>query len=134
MCRIKNNKKKHMKTVFTILGLLVATVNFSQAQNLEANVTTQDTKIINLSVSVTVDSAEEVESTFNMKDIKKILNEVEGNEDLSFEITCNGEEISNGVTSKVSYRVTGNSSDTKGFIKSIKKIRKAAIKYYDNKK
>ena len=120
-----------MKTVFTILGLLIATVSFGQ--DLEANVTTENTKITNLSVSVSVDSAEEVESTFNMKDIKKILHEVEGDEDISFEITCNGEEISKGVTRKISYRVTGNANDKASFLKRIKKIRKSAINYYNNK-
>jgi len=122
-----------MKTVFTFLGLFIATVSFSQAQNLEANVTTENAKITNLSVMVTVDSAEEVESTFKMKDIKKILNEVEGDEDISFEITCNGDNISEGVTKKVSYRVTGNANDKKNFLQQIKRIRKAAIKYYNNK-
>ncbi|MGK0324197.1 MAG: hypothetical protein ACJAR4_002246 [Psychroserpens sp.] len=122
-----------MKTVFTFLGLFIATVSFSQAQNLDGKVITENTKITNLSVSVTVDSAEEVEATFNMKDIKTILNEVEGDEEISFEITCIGEKLSEGVTRKVSYRVTGNSKDKKNFLKSIKRIRKAAIKYYNDK-
>jgi hypothetical protein len=122
-----------MKTVFTFLGLFIATVSFSQAQNLDGKVITENTKIKNLSVSVTVDSAEEVEATFNMKDIKTILNEVEEGEEISFEITCNGEKLSEGVTKKVSYRVTGNSKDKKNFLKSIKRIRKAAIKYYNDK-
>ncbi|WP_040281244.1 hypothetical protein [Psychroserpens damuponensis] len=122
-----------MKTVFTFLGLLIATVNFSQAQNLEAQVTTQNAKITNLSVSVTVDSAKEVEETFKMKDIKNILNEVENNEQVSFEIICTGDNKSNGTKSTLTYRVKGNSNDPKGFLKSIKKIRKSAIKYYDNK-
>jgi len=120
-----------MKTVFTILGLLIATVSFGQ--DLEAKVTTEDTKITNLSVSVTVDSAEEVESTFDIKDIRSILNEVDDNEEISFEITCNGEAISKDVTRKVSYRITGNSNDKDAFLKNVKKIRKAAIKYYKNK-
>ncbi|MFT5849044.1 MAG: hypothetical protein ACJARX_002072 [Psychroserpens sp.] len=122
-----------MKTVFTFLGLFIATVSFSQAQNLDGKVITENTKITNLSVSVTVDSAEEVEATFNMKDIKTILNEVEGDEEISFEITCIGEKLSEGVTRKVSYRVTGNSKDKKNFLKSIMRIRKAAIKYYNDK-
>jgi hypothetical protein len=122
-----------MKTVFTFLGLFIATVSFSQAQKLDGKVITENTKITNLSVSVTVDSAEEVEATFNMKDIKTILNEVEGDEEISFEITCIGEKLSEGVTRKVSYRVTGNSKDKKNFLKSIKRIRKAAIKYYNDK-
>tara|TARA_B100000809_G_C15123662_1_gene525282 strand:+ start:134 stop:505 length:372 start_codon:yes stop_codon:yes gene_type:complete len=122
-----------MKTVCTILGLLIATVSFSQTKNLEAQVITQDTKITDLSVSVTVDSAEEVESTFNMKDIKNILHEIEDNGEISFEIICNGDDMSNGTKSKVSYQVNGNKNDMKGFLESIKKIRKAAIKYYNNK-
>ena len=122
-----------MKTVFTFLGLLIATVVCGQAQNLEANVTTENTKITNVSVSVTVDSAEEVESTFKMKEIREILNEVEGDEELTFEIFCVGDNISEGVTRKVSYRVTGNSNDKKRFLKGIRKIRKAALTYYNNK-
>ncbi|WP_204346935.1 hypothetical protein [Psychroserpens algicola] len=122
-----------MKTVITIIGLLITTLGFSQTNNIEANFTTQDTKIRNLNVSVSVDSAEDVASTFNMKDIKTILNEVADNEDVSFEITCNGDVMSNGAKSTVSYRVNGNTKDIKGFLKSVKKIRKAAIKYYNNK-
>ena len=122
-----------MKTVCTFLGLLIATVTCGQAQNLEANVTTENTKITNVSVSVTVDSAKEVESTFKMKEIREILNEVKGDEELTFEIFCVGDNISEGVTRKVSYRVTGNSNDKKRFLKGIRKIRKAAITYYNNK-
>ena len=122
-----------MKTVCTFLGLLIATVVCGQAQNLEANVTTENTKITNVSVSVTVDSAEQVESTFKMKEIREILNEVEGDEEVTFEITCNGDKISEDVSRKVSYRVTGNSNDKKRFLKGIRKIRKAAITYYNNK-
>ncbi|MFT4610681.1 MAG: precorrin-2 methylase [Glaciecola sp.] len=122
-----------MKTVFTILGLLIAAVSFSQTQDLVGKVTTENTKITNLSVAVTVDSAEEVESTFNMKDIKNILNEIEDNGEISFEIICKGDDMINGTKSTLSYRVNGNSSDLKGFLKRIKKIRKAAIRYYNNK-
>jgi len=122
-----------MKTVFTFLGILIATVSLSQAQNIEDQMTTQDTKITNLSVSVTVDSAEEVESTFKVKDIKKILNEIENDGDITFEIICNGDEMSNETKNTLSYSVSGNANDTKGFLKSIKRIRKAAIKYYDSK-
>ncbi len=122
-----------MKTVCTFLGLLIAAVTCGQAQNLEANVTTENTKVTNVSVSVSVDSAEEVESTFKMKEIRKILNEVEGDEEVTFEILCNRDNISEGVSRKVSYRVTGNSNDKKRFLESIKKIRKAAIACYNNK-
>jgi len=122
-----------MKTVVTILGLLIATVNVSQAQNLEGKVTTEEVKITNFGVSVTVDSAEDIESTFSIKDIKTVLKEIEGEEELSFEMTCNGEKISDNVKRKVSYRVTGNSNDKAEFLKRVKKVRKAAIQFYTNR-
>ena len=122
-----------MKTVVTILGLLIATVNVSQAQNLEGKVTTEDVKITNFGVSVTVDSAEDIESTFSIKDIKTVLKEIEGEEELSFEMTCNGEKISDNIKRKVSYRVTGNSNDKAEFLKRVKKVRKAAIQFYTNR-
>ncbi|WP_047548040.1 hypothetical protein [Psychroserpens sp. Hel_I_66] len=122
-----------MKTVVTILGLLMATVNVSQAQNLEGKVTTEEVKITNFGVSVTVDSAEDIESTFSIKDIKTVLKEIEGEEELSFEMTCNGEKISDNVKRKVSYRVTGNSNDKAEFLKRVKKVRKAAIQFYTNR-
>ena len=123
-----------MKTVFTILGLLIATVSFGQANHLEGKISTPNLKLKDLSVSVTVDSAEDIESTFKMKDIKTIINEIEDNEDIAFKIICNGDKVPQGRTqSTLSYSVIGNTNDVNGFLKSVKTIRKAALKYYKNK-
>ena len=119
-----------MKTVFTILGLFIATVGFSQS-NLDGNVTSH-LDISDLSISVTVDSAEDVESTFKMKDIKELLTQNVDVKNVTFEIICNGEYMSNGEKSTLSYKVNGNSKDSKSFLKAIKKMRKAAINYYKN--
>jgi hypothetical protein len=120
-----------MKTVFTILGLLIATVGFSQS-NLDGNVTS-NLDISDLNISVTVDSAEEVESTFKVKDIKELLAQNIDIQNITFEIICNGEYMSNGEKSTLSYKVNGNTKDAKSFLKTIKKMRKAAINYYKNK-
>lgn len=122
-----------MKNVFKILMLLVVTVSFSQTNIADEEVTIDDVKISNINVSVTVDSAEDIVSTFNVKDIKELLELSEQNEPLSFEIICNGDKMSNGKNTTLSYRVKGNTNDSKDFLKSVKKVRKAAIKYYKNK-
>jgi len=122
-----------MKSVFTLLTLLLTTISFSQSEDIESKIADNNLKVSDLSVSVTVDSAEEVESTFKVKDIKELLNESVDVENISFEIICNGEMMSNGEKSTLSYKVNGNSNDVNGFLKSIKKMRKAAIKYYKNK-
>lgn len=122
-----------MKNLVTILVLLISTYSIGQDNSINGDVSTEDIKIQGLSVSVDVDSAEEIESTFKIKDIKEILNSVSENEEISFEIVCNGEEMSNGTKSHVSYKVDGNSNDINSFLKRVKKIRKAAIKYYKAK-
>ena len=122
-----------MKNLVTILLLLISTFGISQSKSLNASATIEDVKIQGLSVSVDVDSAEEVKSTFKIEDIKEILSSVSDNEDISFEIVCNGKPMFKEGKSRVSYKVNGNSKDIKGFLKSVKKIRKAAINYYKAK-
>ncbi|MGB3605815.1 hypothetical protein [Psychroserpens sp.] len=119
-----------MKTVFTILGLLVATVSFGQANNLEATMTTNDTRITELNILVSVDSEEELESTFKMEDIQKILDEVADEGEVSFEIKCNKKKSDMGISSSVSYRISGNSNDVDGFLTKVEHIKNTAIKYY----
>ena len=108
-------------------------MGFSQSYTVKGIVVTETTQVENVSVAVTVDSAEDIESTFNIEDIKEILESSANNEVVSFKIICNGNYRSNGNKSSLSYRVEGNSNDQKRFLKSIKKIRKSAIKYYNNK-
>lgn len=122
-----------MKLVFTIFTLLLTTFSFSQSEDIELEITEHNLKVSDLNVSVTVDSAEEVESTFKVNDIKELLKETTDLENMTFEIICNGDQMSNGKKSTLSYKVHGNSDDVNGFLKSIKKMRKAAIKYYKNK-
>jgi len=112
-----------MKTLFTILGLLIATSSFAQSTN----------KVTDFKILVTVDSAEEIESTFKVNDFEEVLSEVDDNEDVTFEIVCNGDTTASGKKTTLSYRVAGNTNDVHGFLKSVKKVRKAAIKYYKNK-
>ena len=122
-----------MKNVFTILALLITIVSFSQTKNLEGDVVIEDVKFQDLKVSVEVDSAEDIESTFKVEDIKELLNDADENQKLQFEIICKGEKMSNGVESSLSYKIEGNTNELKSFYKNVKKIRKAAINYYKNK-
>ncbi len=96
-------------------------------------VVTETTKVENVSVIVTVDSAEDIESTFNIEDIKQIIESSATNEVVSFKIIGNENYRSNGNKSSLSYRVEGNSNDLESFLIGIEKIRTSAINYYYNK-
>lgn len=120
-----------MKNLFTILALVSFTLVSAQSNTLESDVSKDIVTFENLNISVTVNSAEDIKSTFNVKDIKDIVLDVDDNEALSFAITC--EDASKNSNSYLTYKVEGNTNDVDGFIKSIKVIRKSAIKYYNNK-
>ena len=120
-----------IKNVFTILGLLLVTLSFSQSKNLKGIIKNDEVQINNLSISVTVDSAEEVESIFNMNDVREILETLVDNQEVSFEIICNGNLMTNGEKSTLSCKVNGKSDNIDLFLKSVKKMRQAAINYYE---
>ena len=69
-----------------------------------------------------------------MEDIKEMLGGSASGEEMSFKITCNGKPMENGEESHVSYSVDGTTDKKEEFIKSVEKIREAAIKYYKYKK
>lgn len=123
-----------MKNLVTSLILLISVVGFSQSQKVNGVVVKETTKVENIAVTVTVDSAEEIESTFKMDDIKEIIEASQEDETLSFKIICNGKPMSNGVKSHMSYKIEGNSNESEEFLKGIEKLRASAIKYYNNKK
>ena len=114
-----------------ILLLFNSTAGFSQSNNTKGLVVNEMVKVESMAITVTIDSAEELESTFKLDDLRKMLNESSKNQTISFEIICNGDKISNGVTSYLSYKVQGNSDEPEEFLKRVEKVRKAAINYYN---
>jgi len=132
--RIKKNTKMIRNYVLIGLIFLSSVKGFSQSATTNGVVVKEVTKVENMSIAITVDSAEDLESTFQVEDIKEIVGDLSEDETISFKIICNGKKMSNGVKSHISYKIDGNSDDTEGFLKSVEKIRTAAINYYNNKK
>ena len=122
-----------MKKLFTSLALIVTVLGYSQSTTLNGEVEKPTPKVEDVTISVTVDSAADIESTFNVEDIKEIFEVTGDNETITFKITCNGRTMSNGKKSHMSYTVEGNTNDPEAFLKSVEKIRTSAITYYNNK-
>lgn len=121
-----------MKNLVTIIALTCFTLVSAQTIHLDEGITTENIKLENLNISVTVDSEESIKSTFDVKDMKEILVKAKENQALEFQITC--ENKTDYRMTNMTYKVKGNSNDVSGFMKSIKVVRKSAIKYYKNKK
>lgn len=72
-------------------------------------------------------------STFKIEDFVEILNEAQPNEDITFELKCNGKKMTNGTNSSMSYTIHGNTNEKEKFLASVEKVRSSAIKYYKTK-
>ncbi|TBN02348.1 hypothetical protein EYD45_11590 [Hyunsoonleella flava] len=119
-----------MKNLVTML-FLICVCSISAQTKMDEEVSKTIVKFENLDISVTVNSLDDIKSTLDVNDIKAILADVDDNESLSFAMTCKDEtEGSNGY---VTYKVKGDTDDIDSFIKSVKVIKKSAIKYYKNK-
>ena len=123
-----------MKNLVKVLVLTFGMLFSVNAQNLKDNTRFKDVKIENVSIRVEVDSAEELESTFTVKDFEELLDQTEAGEELSFKIKCNGKKMSNGVKSSMSFSIKGNTDNKKDFLKNLAKLRNAAMNYYKSKK
>ena len=119
-----------MKKLFTILSLSLGIIGFAQETNYNLN--DAETSVSNIAMEVTVDSVEDLESTFKMKDLKEML-EFTGSKDMTFKLTCRGELMSNGEYSTMSYEVEKGDMSDKQFIRLVKELQKSAIEYFNNK-
>ncbi|MUU77807.1 hypothetical protein [Winogradskyella endarachnes] len=121
------------KNVFLCFTLLVATFGYSQSQNNETLTKPSQTIITNVDIVVEVDSAADIEKTFKVEDIKKIIESSEKNETITFKIVCQGNQDSAEKDSKMTYKVEGNTNYPNEFLNLITNVRASAIKFYNNK-
>lgn len=123
-----------MKNLILPLALIISVFGFSQSNTDDELDIRKEVRVESVDVVVTVDSAEELESTFTVDDIKEMFDLTNDNESVSFKLVCNGDVMSSGKKSHMSYKVEGTTKDHKAFIKRVEAVRKAAIKFYNNKK
>ena len=125
-----------MKTIKLVIAAIVFCVSLNslaQAKIVTGKTDIQDVKIENVSITVEVDSADEIESTFKVEDLEDIFENAQSGEDISFKLKCNGRKMSNGVRSSMSYTINGNTNDKASFLEGVAKVRASAIKYYKSK-
>ena len=122
-----------MKNLITCLFVLLVTLGFSQSKSSNNAISKNTVKVESMSLTIEVDSAEELKSTFKLEDLSEIFSSDNKDESYSLKIICNGEKMSNGVKSHISYKVEGNSADTESFFKRVELIRDSALSYYNNK-
>jgi len=123
-----------MKNLILPFALIISVFGFSQSNTNDKLEVSKEVRVESVDVVVTVDSAEELESTFKVDDIKGMFDLTKDNKSVSFKLVCNGDIMSSGEKSNMSYKVEGTMKDQEAFIKRVEAVRKAAIKFYQNKK
>lgn len=111
-----------------VIIVLLASMYFtrSQSQNMDNNF-----KYCNFNMTVTVDALDDLESTFNIRDVENFLKKVSPDQEVSFKLTCN-DQSKNG-KNYISFKIDGNSNRPDDFLESIDKIRKSATTFYKTK-
>lgn len=130
---IRINKYVIINSILTCFLALVSMHAFSQTSSVKGMNDKGVVKVESLSITVTVDSAEELESTLKLNDLKDILKKSDANQALSFEIICNKANTLEGLKSHISYKFEGNTNQTEEFLKYAERIRLAALNYYNEK-
>ncbi|MEP5254469.1 hypothetical protein [Winogradskyella rapida] len=117
-----------LKKVCTCLVLLITVVGYSQSK-VEENAL----KIDGISIEVTIDSVEDLESIFKPEDIDELFKMIANNEELSFTLNCSFSEVKNNLKGNMIYSVVGRANEKAKFLKNIEKIKATALKFYNLK-
>jgi hypothetical protein len=121
-----------MKHLVTILAILIATVSFGQTKTGTAKLAMSEvTKIEKFAMEVTIDSLEELETTFEKESMEELFIEMGDIDDITFKLTCKGKEMANGFNTSISYEVKGNSAKKDVFLAQVESIKKAARSFYN---
>ena len=112
-----------MKKLVIILGVLA-----SLAITAQESTKIEKFKIESFAVNVTVDSLEDLNSTFNLNDFDELLDKVSPDQTISFKLTCNNQ--SKNEQNHISYSFDGNSNKPDEFREQIAKIRNSALNFY----
>ncbi len=117
-----------LKKVLTCLVMLISVVGFSQSKVEEESV-----KVDTFSIEVTIDSPEELESTFKAEDLDELFKMMDSNEELSFTLNCSFSEGKDNLKGSMTYTVLGRANEKSKFLKNIEKMKATALKFYNLK-
>ncbi|RCW94047.1 hypothetical protein [Winogradskyella arenosi] len=116
------------KKACTYLVLLITVVGYSQSK-VEENTLKMD----GINIEVTIDSVEDLESTFKPEDIDELFKMMTNNEELSLTLNCSFSEVKNNLKGSMTYSVIGRTNEKAKFLKNIEKIKATALKFYNLK-
>lgn len=122
-----------MKNLMTSLCLLVLTLGFGQTSKVDSSTIMKNSKIKDIGVRVEVDSAEDLENSFKIEDLKDLLFLSSEGQDITLEIVCNSKIMPNGVNSSLTLKINGNTNKEEEFLRNVNKIRNMALKHFNSR-
>jgi len=116
------------KTFFLCIVLLIPFLGFSQSI-IEKELET--VKVEALSIEVTIDSVEELESAFKEQDLDELFKMMDVDEDITFKLNCSFEETKSKLKGSMTYTIKGKANEKEKLLKSILKAKASALKFYN---
>ncbi len=117
-----------------IIGLLLASsLAFCQEETKNSNGIETRTNLHNLKMSISVDSAEELESVYQHENIVQLAYLVSGDEKITFELISNYHTAKKEVKLQKSYKIVGTTGQMDVLLVLIDKTRASAINDYKNR-
>jgi len=119
--------------MLSIMLIVFSLSAFAQNEESEIVKVSNKTQVERVDVELTVNAAIELENALKLEDIREILKNSEPTTLISLKITC--KNFKDGFISKeyISYKIEGSIEDEQQFIENVKRIKKAALSYYENK-
>ena len=119
-----------MKTIITTLVIFISAFALSQNNDSKIEISKKNYTLENVSLSITVNNKQGLEA-IDIDKFEAFFEDLGENEPVSFEFICKDEAINLKEKSDFRIKVTGNSNDKRTFIKRLRKIKKTALKYYN---
>lgn len=90
-------------------------------------------KVEALSIEVTIDSVEELKTTFEEQDLEELFMIMEADEEIAFKLNCTFEEAKDKLKGSMTYVIKGKANEKEKLKKSIKKAKATVLKFYNLK-
>jgi hypothetical protein len=121
------SKTNKYLSIFSILSLflLIPFLGFSQTE-----IEKEQVKVEALSIEITIDSAEELDTTFKEQDLEELFEMTDADEEVTFILNCTFEAAKDNLKGHLKYTVKGKTNEKEKLFNDIKKAKATALKFY----
>ena len=117
-----------MKTLVILFVSLMYSIGLS-SDDAAINQNKPKLEVSDVAITVTVESADDLE-TLNAEDVMELFEQLDTDDDIKFELICEGPLMENGKPSKFSVATSVSADKLPEFESTIQRLKKAGLNFY----